>query len=1257
MNGIDLLQIHAIMKKFFTLFLLTCGMFAAKSQTKFLTEDFSNGSGTTPPTGWTQNQLYTTAPTLDFWDFSNPGSRTTGGNFSGNFAIFDSDNYSNNAVFENIALESPSFSTQGYDTVWLKFDVILTSGGTANGMVEVFDGERWETVHTYPNTSFSAIKDSFNVSEYLSNNCKAQVRFRWTSNSGGWWAVDNIEVYSYGVAKNYNAAPKFLVSPTNGTCGSPTASVNLMLSNHGLQTIGGFPVTVRVFDGDSTKVITQNAPGNIAACRDTLMSFTSTIDLSKDSNYTITIITQLSNDQTRVNSDTLVINNFRIIRPPVFPSARMIQVCGIGNYSDSITLDADNSAFWYADSTSKNVINRGKYINIQNLSKDSVMWVETFRKVEKRYPFPNRNPNVGYNGVNSGLFMDVIAKSDILIDSLEVDVRTGTTFDYEVYITTGSYQTKTTNAAAWTRYYRGSRSVSAPSANNKIFIGSLPVNAGDTIGVYLWNTSANTIEFTSGPIQAENDDMKYYSNQVNPTTSFTGILNNFGYGGTFYYSRPCFSNRVPFAFDVDPKPTGSTLSASTPFGGTTSGSKDVVAERDTVSYEITPPTGYNNADFGVTWTISQIRFQTISGTRISSGDTFGIRLPSAAGNGYIAYRPSKGWADSTFFLSVTIQDLKDSKRCDTTIQKEIFIAPTPFANFSRRDVCQGTALQFNNLSTISSGFMRYLWDFGDGTQSNVTDPVKTFDSAGVFQVKLTVFSDFGIEKDTTLQIQVLEIPKVAFRVLNACKGQSIEFQNQTTISGSTTITYAWDFGDGQSSTATNPMHEYTNPGGYTVTLKARANGCEASATRNATQFATPKADFGFAGQCQGSQITFANQTTINSTDFVGVLWTLDSSTTATSSVVQHIFKTSGTKQVKLVAVSQFNCVDSIVKSVNVIPGPVADFTLSQACNLKPTYFVNTSVEPSGLTYDYSWTFGSGLTSKLRDPSIQFTQLGKRSVTLIIDASNRCKSTITKEIDVKVQPRVSFSSVSGCAGETIEFRNSTTGSGILTYLWNFGDGTTSTDVSPSKVYTPSVTTTYNVELIGTIEGACSDTARNSVTINENPNCNFTFTSTNNGWGRQWRLSPAIKTYGSSAYTWQIQGQGVYNQVEPVVNFSADGSYKVKLIINTPDGCQCEDTSKSININTAGTNQPGLQGLSEIYPNPGKDGFYLELKENVGKLAAMRLKDINGRDMYISPVQQDNNSRWFIPATDLSNGVYLLEITTDRGTVTQKWIKQD
>ena len=88
----------------FTLQLMASQLFA---QTNLINENFSSGSGSTPPTGWTNFQLYTTVPATDLWFFNNPGTRTTYSPISGAFAIFDSDNYSNNAVFENIALVSP----------------------------------------------------------------------------------------------------------------------------------------------------------------------------------------------------------------------------------------------------------------------------------------------------------------------------------------------------------------------------------------------------------------------------------------------------------------------------------------------------------------------------------------------------------------------------------------------------------------------------------------------------------------------------------------------------------------------------------------------------------------------------------------------------------------------------------------------------------------------------------------------------------------------------------------------------------------------------------------------------------------------------------------------------------------------------------------------------------------------------------------------------------------------------------------------
>src|SRR5690606_2257634 len=95
------------------------------AQTYLIDEDFSSGVGTTPPSGWSNVQLYTVFPAIDFWHFDNPGSRNYFTPFDSSFAIFDSDSISNNGILENIALESPEFNTLGVNSVTLTFDYIF----------------------------------------------------------------------------------------------------------------------------------------------------------------------------------------------------------------------------------------------------------------------------------------------------------------------------------------------------------------------------------------------------------------------------------------------------------------------------------------------------------------------------------------------------------------------------------------------------------------------------------------------------------------------------------------------------------------------------------------------------------------------------------------------------------------------------------------------------------------------------------------------------------------------------------------------------------------------------------------------------------------------------------------------------------------------------------------------------------------------------------------------------------------------------
>ena len=94
------------------------------------------------------------------------------------------------------------------------------------------------------------------------------------------------------------------------------------------------------------------------------------------------------------------------------------------------------------------------------------------------------------------------------------------------------------------------------------------------------------------------------------------------------------------------------------------------------------------------------------------------------------------------------------------------------------------------------------------------------------------------------------------------------------------------------------------------------------------------------------------------------------------------------------------------------------------------------------------------------------------VKLTISDLNGCSSSIEKEVNVVLQAVADFEAGSVCEGEEAVFTNkSTVAAGNLTYEWTFGDGASSSDLSPTHSYTDAKS--YNVKLKAIVDGGCSD----------------------------------------------------------------------------------------------------------------------------------------------------------------------------------------
>jgi len=163
----------------------------------------------------------------------------------------------------------------------------------------------------------------------------------------------------------------------------------------------------------------------------------------------------------------------------------------------------------------------------------------------------------------------------------------------------------------------------------------------------------------------------------------------------------------------------------------------------------------------------------------------------------------------------------------------------PVANFTFS--CNDLACTFTDASSDDDGTVASLkWDFGDansGTNNSSTGKptaAHDFSAAGTFNVKLTATDNDGDENAKTIPVTVTAGspggPSASFDV--TCGGLSCTVNNTSTATG-TTITWAWDFGDGQTSSAEQPgtvTYDVTAPQTFTITLVVTADGVSSQAT-------------------------------------------------------------------------------------------------------------------------------------------------------------------------------------------------------------------------------------------------------------------------------------------------------------------------------------------------------------------------------------------------------------------------------------------
>jgi len=481
--------------------------------------------------------------------------------------------------------------------------------------------------------------------------------------------------------------------------------------------------------------------------------------------------------------------------------------------------------------------------------------------------------------------------------------------------------------------------------------------------------------------------------------------------------------------------------------------------------------------------------------------------------------------------------------CKDSLTKQVSLFSKPTASFSTSNSCVGTSTTFNNSSSGASG---YFWDFGNGATSTNVNPSLTFASAGTYTIKLKVTTSNGCVDSTTGTVTIHSNPTTSFTSSNVCLGFVSSFTNTSTGA----LTYKWDFGNGNTSTTTNPTYTYPTSGNYTVKLTAtNSNGCSNSVSNSSSVYPAPKATFTGANVCIGTSINFSNSSTGASSS----KWNFGDATASTLTNPSKVYASSGTYDVKLKVASSFGCEDSITQKITIFAKPTAAFSASNQCFGNAVSFNNQSIA----SVTYIWSFGDGNSSAAASPNYNYASAGNYTVKLAVASVNSCKDSITKSVTVFAKPSVSFIASPNpiCRGGLMSFTNTTTNG--ASFAWDFGNANSSTLTSPTNIYRTAGN--YNVKLVSVSSNGCKDSTFRSITVWPRPVASF---SVNNGCETD-NLAFTSNSVGAISHTWTFGDGNTSSAANPSKGYTTAGTYNVRLIVISLNGCM-DTTNSNVSI---------------------------------------------------------------------------------------------
>lgn len=243
---------------------------------------------------------------------------------------------------------------------------------------------------------------------------------------------------------------------------------------------------------------------------------------------------------------------------------------------------------------------------------------------------------------------------------------------------------------------------------------------------------------------------------------------------------------------------------------------------------------------------------------------------------------------------------------------------------------------------------------------------------------------------------------------------------------------------------------------------------------------------------------------------------------------------------------------------------------TEVCINTSVQFTDTSPKNGGSISSWLWDFGDGTTSTEQNPQHVFISPGTKTVNLKVVTDIGCSLLVSQTIEVMDNPKPDFATIgSTCVNSSIQFNNQSTfvNSNIVGQIWDFGNGTTSTESSPTVIY--NTVGTYTVRLTTTSSIGCSATIEKEVVVYDKPEVSFD----DPGSCIDDRVVLEAKVIKGNVVSWLWDFGDGTNDVSqntkqnPEHVYSQTGNYQVTLTAVSAEGCS---TIYTRNITISGSN---------------------------------------------------------------------------------------